>query len=370
MSRPSRRGPWLPEEDGKLLHLVSTLGPNNWVRISHHMQHRTPKQCRERYHQNLKPSLTHDPITAEEGERIEQLVKVIGKKWAEIARYLGNRSDNAVKNWWNGSINRRKRIPTHANGISREAGYRSQPISASVPRRPLYNHEASPFPRDTPPLDISLPPPFARQESTATFPGYSHPRPLPPLEDICSFQPAVDEPRQPLISPTSVAGEHSGFRRRHLSPVHLEDHPRPPSLPPIRGFRLPPISHSDLPAPSPTTTDDSTTFPWIPPSLISDNLSNYSISPKTVPSPRPVLDGSKDTTTDATDAPETGKELPRPCEVRGRLADSPPWPVHMSDGRGQPHENHDQTGRARAKDHRITVSSLLADEATASRNRH
>jgi len=41
---------------------------------------------------------------------IEQLVREIGKRWAEIARRLNNRSDNAVKNWWNGNQNRRKRM--------------------------------------------------------------------------------------------------------------------------------------------------------------------------------------------------------------------------------------------------------------------
>ncbi|KAK4913108.1 hypothetical protein LTR66_017239, partial [Elasticomyces elasticus] len=113
MARQARRGPWLPEEDVQLIELVSTQGANNWVRISQQLQHRSPKQCRERYHQNLKSGLNHEPITAQEGERIEQMVAEMGKRWAEIARRLGNRSDNAVKNWWNGSMNRRKRNPTH-----------------------------------------------------------------------------------------------------------------------------------------------------------------------------------------------------------------------------------------------------------------
>lgn len=105
-----RRGPWTQEEDNALLLLVRTQGPNNWVRISQHMHYRSPKQCRERYHQTLKPPLNHGPITPEEGVLIEGMVKEMGKKWAEIARRLGQRSDNAVKNWWNGSLNRRRRI--------------------------------------------------------------------------------------------------------------------------------------------------------------------------------------------------------------------------------------------------------------------
>jgi hypothetical protein len=116
MTRPNRRGPWLPEEDETLRQLVSAQGLNNWVLISQHMQHRSPKQCRERYHQNLKPSLNHEPISAQEGELIEQMVNDIGKRWPEIARRLRNRSDNAVKNWWNESMNRRRRNAIQHSG--------------------------------------------------------------------------------------------------------------------------------------------------------------------------------------------------------------------------------------------------------------
>ena len=131
MTRATRRGPWLPEEDQTLLQLVSSQGPNNWVRISQHMQHRSAKQCRERYHQNLKPSLNHEPISSHEGEVIEQMVNEMGKRWAEIARRLGNRSDNAVKNWWNGSMNRRKRNVVHHNPGLKGVGNRTQPMSVT-----------------------------------------------------------------------------------------------------------------------------------------------------------------------------------------------------------------------------------------------
>lgn len=106
-----RRGPWSQHEDQWLVNLVARNGPHNWVRISQEIGSRSPKQCRERYHQNLKPSLNHDPITPEEGELIEKMVAEMGKRWAEIARRLKGRSDNAVKNWWNGGQNRKKRNP-------------------------------------------------------------------------------------------------------------------------------------------------------------------------------------------------------------------------------------------------------------------
>jgi Myb-like DNA-binding protein FlbD len=115
-----RRGPWSQHEDQWLVNLVARNGPHNWVRISQEIGSRSPKQCRERYHQNLKPSLNHDPITPDEGELIEKMVAEMGKRWAEIARRLKGRSDNAVKNWWNGGQNRRKRNPERPDHRPRE----------------------------------------------------------------------------------------------------------------------------------------------------------------------------------------------------------------------------------------------------------
>ncbi|OAA66210.1 Myb transcription factor [Cordyceps fumosorosea ARSEF 2679] len=104
-----RRGPWSQAEDDKLIALVGEHGGLNWVRISISLGTRSPKQCRERFHQNLKPSLSHEPISANEGAFIIDCVHKIGKRWAEIARQMPGRSDNAVKNWWNGNQNRSKR---------------------------------------------------------------------------------------------------------------------------------------------------------------------------------------------------------------------------------------------------------------------
>ena len=138
-----KRGPWAQAEDRMLMDLVKNHGATNWVRIAKSIQSRSPKQCRERYHQNLKPTLNHNPITPEEGEQIERLVSEIGKRWAEISRRLPGRSDNAVKNWWNGGMNRRRRLVIRQEGSSRSGQAFDE------------NNEHPSFPR---PVNVALPP--------------------------------------------------------------------------------------------------------------------------------------------------------------------------------------------------------------------
>ncbi|SCO75812.1 related to regulator of conidiation rca-1 [Fusarium oxysporum] len=127
-----RRGPWSNAEDAYLMNLVQTHGPLNWVQIAQTLGSRTPKQCRERYHQNLKPTLNHDPITPEEGLQIERLVHEMGKRWAEIARSLHGRSDNTVKNWWNGSQNRRRRMDRRCAVQTHDDFYPHNPPGLSI----------------------------------------------------------------------------------------------------------------------------------------------------------------------------------------------------------------------------------------------
>jgi len=184
-----RRGPWSQHEDQWLVNLVARNGPHNWVRISQEIGSRSPKQCRERYHQNLKPTLNHDPITGEEGELIEKMVAEMGKRWAEIARRLKGRSDNAVKNWWNGGQNRRKRNPDRPDQRSREHMHHSQP-GYHYPSHSLAHHDehrmASYQDSRRPSLSSSMNSPHSlklpQPQRFEPYPG-SRPQPL----DIASY---------------------------------------------------------------------------------------------------------------------------------------------------------------------------------------
>lgn len=227
MAPSHRRGPWVPEEDQLLLQLVREQGPNNWVRISQHMHYRSPKQCRERFHQNLKPSLNREPISADEGLMIERMVNEMGKRWAEIARRLGNRSDNAVKNWWNGNMNRKRRGLSTPPASRTFNGRIEAPFArASIvsPSRPRFATR-----------------PWTESSSMESSEAFSHSR------------------RESTVSTT-----------RQLSPIYTLPSINRPIETPLTSPAFSEASHASME----------------PPSMVSDHNSVCSSSPRTLPSPQ------------------------------------------------------------------------------------
>ncbi|KAK8673594.1 hypothetical protein V6N13_111920 [Hibiscus sabdariffa] len=116
-----KKGPWTPEEDIILVSYIQEHGPGNWRAVPTKTGLlRCSKSCRLRWTNYLRPGIKRGNFTENEEKMIIHLQALLGNRWAAIASYLPQRTDNDIKNYWNTHLKKKLKKLQGNGGYSRD----------------------------------------------------------------------------------------------------------------------------------------------------------------------------------------------------------------------------------------------------------
>ncbi|XWS32866.1 hypothetical protein CRYUN_Cryun22dG0027100 [Craigia yunnanensis] len=129
-----KKGPWTPEEDIILVSYIQEHGPGNWRTVPTDTGLlRCNKSCRLRWTNYLRPGIKRGKFTEHEEKMIIHLQALLGNRWAAIASYLPQRTDNDIKNYWNTHLKKKLKKLQGSEGYFRD-GSSSSPTSQQISR--------------------------------------------------------------------------------------------------------------------------------------------------------------------------------------------------------------------------------------------
>ncbi|CBI31183.3 unnamed protein product, partial [Vitis vinifera] len=143
-----KKGPWTPEEDIILVSYIQEHGPGNWRSVPTNTGLlRCSKSCRLRWTNYLRPGIKRGNFTPHEEGMIIHLQALLGNKWAAIASYLPQRTDNDIKNYWNTHL--KKKIKNYAGDDHHRRGSSFEVINGHSSAHPSLNSPISTYASST-----------------------------------------------------------------------------------------------------------------------------------------------------------------------------------------------------------------------------
>nr|GMD43126.1 myb-related protein 306 [Ipomoea batatas] len=127
-----KKGPWTPEEDIILVSYIQEHGPGNWRSVPTNTGLlRCSKSCRLRWTNYLRPGIKRGNFTPHEEGMIIHLQALLGNKWAAIASYLPQRTDNDIKNYWNTHLKKKlKKLQSPGSENTAQMGSENSPTTS------------------------------------------------------------------------------------------------------------------------------------------------------------------------------------------------------------------------------------------------